>query len=265
MTIEELVKYYTEAAVSGASKTQVIRQFKKSYNLNDNQIKKLQVLASFKEKPKRINYKNFYKNNITKKTQRIYYPFTQIYKHENFLSDIECEKLISMISNSLRPSTVADKGDTCLVNDYRTSKTSDLNYFTNPFYLSIDKKIANLMNLEPFFGETMQAQKYEVGEYYKEHYDFFSPFNHEYKTYCEWMGQRTWTTMIYLNDVEEGGETYFKHLNLKIKPERGKAIFWNNLYPIGWPNLKTMHEALPPISGNKYIVTKWFRSWPLFN
>ena len=29
------------------------------------------------------------------------------------------------------------------------------------------------------------------------------------------MGQRTWTTMIYLNDVEEGGETYFKYLNLK--------------------------------------------------
>ena len=29
------------------------------------------------------------------------------------------------------------------------------------------------MDLEPFFGETMQAQKYEVGEYYKEHYDFF--------------------------------------------------------------------------------------------
>ena len=55
-----------------------------------------------------------------------------------------------MISRSLRPSTVADKGDTCLVNDYRTSKTSDLNYFTRPFLLIIDKKISNLMKLEPF-------------------------------------------------------------------------------------------------------------------
>jgi len=263
MTIEDLIRYFTEASITGASKTQVVRQFKKTYNLNDNQVKKLQTLASLKKKPKKINYKDFYKNNITKKAQRIYYPFTQLYKFENFLSNDECDKLILMTSRNLRPSTVADKDDTLLVNDYRTSKTSDLNYFTDPFLLSIDRKISKLMNLEPFLGETMQAQKYEVGEYYKEHYDFFSPFNHEFKTYCEWMGQRTWTTMIYLNDVEEGGETYFKYLNLKIKPKKGLLIGWNNLYINGFPNYKTMHEALPPLKGTKYIITKWWRSWSL--
>jgi len=263
MTVEDLVKYFIEASISGASKTQVQRRFKELYNLSNEQVDKLQKLAKFKSKPKKINYKDFYKNNITKKTQRIYYPFTQLYKKENFLSDKECDQLMLMISRNLRPSTVADNGDTCLVNDYRTSKTADLNYFKDPFYLSIDRKISKLMNLEPFFGETMQAQKYKVGEYYKEHYDFFSPFNHEFKTYCEWMGQRTWTTMIYLNDVEEGGETYFKYLNLKIKPKKGLLIAWNNLYINGFPNYKTMHEALPPIKGSKYIITKWWRSWSL--
>ena len=140
MTPEDLVKYFIEASISGSSKTQVVRKFKEIYNLNENQLKKLEYLAKFKKKPKRINYKEFYKNNITKKTQRIYYPFTQIYKQEKFLSDIECDQLISMISKNLRPSTVADQGDTCLVNNYRTSKTSDLNYFADPFYLNIDKK-----------------------------------------------------------------------------------------------------------------------------
>ena len=155
-----------------------------------------------------------------------------------------------MISRSLRPSTVADDGDTCLVNDYRTSSTSDLNYFADPFYLSIDKKISNLMKLEPFLGETMQAQKYEIGEYYKEHYDFFSPFNHEFKTYCEWMGQRTWTTMIYLNDVEEGGETEFLHFSKRIKPKTGRIVIW----PAGFPYV---HRGNPPLSGVKYILTSW--------
>ena len=263
MTVEDLVKYFMEASISGASKTQVRRKFKELYNLNDAQIDKLQKLSKFNEKPRKINYKHFYKNSITTKAQRIYFPFTQIYKKENFLTELECDQLILMISRDLRPSTVADDGDNCLVNDYRTSKTSDLNYFKDPFYLNIDKKISNLMNLEPFFGETMQAQKYEVGEYYKEHYDFFSPFNHEFKTYCEWMGQRTWTTMIYLNDVEEGGETYFKYLNLKIKPKKGLLIAWNNLYINGFPNYKTMHEALPPLKDSKYIITKWWRSWSL--
>ena len=263
MDIEDLIRYFLESSVSGASRTQVRRRFKEIYELNDNQLNKLEELAKFKNKPKKINYRKFYKNNITKKAQRIYYPFTQLYKQENFLSNQECNQLIDMISTGLRPSTVADDGDTCLVNNYRTSKTSDLNYFKDPFYLSIDKKIASLLDLEPFFGETMQAQKYEVGEYYKEHYDFFSPFNHEFKTYCEWMGQRTWTTMIYLNDVEEGGETYFKYLNLKIKPKKGLLIAWNNLYSNGFPNYKTMHEALLPIKGSKYIITKWWRSWSL--
>jgi prolyl 4-hydroxylase len=120
-----------------------------------------------------------------------------------------------------------------------------------------------MRGLYPFLGETMQAQKYEIGQYYKEHWDFFNPITEEYKTYCEWMGQRTWTAMIYLNDVKEGGETYFKHLKLRIKPKKGTLIAWNNLYRNGLPNMKTMHEACPPVSGPKYVITKWFRSWSL--
>jgi hypothetical protein len=127
----------------------------------------------------------------------------------------------------------------------------------------VDNKIADFMGLNPFLGETMQAQKYAPEQYYKEHYDYFCPLSREFKTYTEWMGQRTWTFMLYLNDVEEGGETLFKHLKLKIKPTAGKAVVWNNLYSSGIPNPKTMHEALPPISGDKYVVTKWWRSWPL--
>ncbi|BCV00835.1 MAG: hypothetical protein CM15mV37_0810 [uncultured marine virus] len=61
MTLEDLVRYFIEASISGASKTQVRRKFKETYNLNDDQIKKLQYLAKFKKKPKKINYKEFYK------------------------------------------------------------------------------------------------------------------------------------------------------------------------------------------------------------
>ena len=55
MTVEELVRYFTEASISGASKTQVIRRFKELYSLNDEQIYKLEILAKFKNKPKKIN------------------------------------------------------------------------------------------------------------------------------------------------------------------------------------------------------------------
>lgn len=66
MTLEDLVRHFVEASISGASKTQVVRKFKETYNLNQNQIKKLENLAKFKKNLK-INYKEFYKNNIIKK------------------------------------------------------------------------------------------------------------------------------------------------------------------------------------------------------
>ena len=44
MSIEDLIRYFTEASISGASKTQVTRRFKELYNLNDQQINKLEIL-----------------------------------------------------------------------------------------------------------------------------------------------------------------------------------------------------------------------------
>tara|TARA_B100000927_G_scaffold162749_1_gene131178 strand:+ start:4516 stop:5310 length:795 start_codon:yes stop_codon:yes gene_type:complete len=263
MDLNDLIKEFTQAALSGASKTQIVRTFKDSYKLSNDQIDTLIKVCKFKEKPKKINYWDFYNNPLKNKCKRLNYPFTQVYAFDNFLSSEECKEIISMISKDLKPSTVADLNDTCLVTDYRTSKTAPMSHFHDDFYLKIDAKISSLLELQPFLGEVMQAQKYNPGEYYKEHWDYFSPFEKEFKTYCEWMGQRTWTTMIYLNDVDQGGETYFKYLNLKIRPKEGLLIAWNNLFFNGFPNFKTMHEALPPISNDKYVITKWWRSWSL--
>lgn len=257
------VAEFMKSAVGGVSKAQLIRTFRERYELNHDEIAQILRLCSFRSKPNQINYKEFYKAEITKIGSRIYYPFTQMYTVNDVLSDTECDEMMKLIDSRLRPSTVSDETDSCLVTDYRTSQTSDLHYFDDPLYLEIDRRIVDTLGLYSFLGEIMQAQKYEPGQYYREHWDFFMPTSKEYKIYCEWMGQRTWTAMIYLNDVEQGGETYFKHLKLRIKPKKGMLIAWNNLYRNGLPNLKTMHEACPPISGNKYIITKWFRSWSL--
>lgn len=252
-----------KAAVGGVTKSQLIRVFQEKYGFTDQEINQVIRLCAFKSKPKHIDYKALYNSPITSKGTQIFFPFTQIYTIDKFISKEECEKLSLIINTKLRPSTVADDTDSCAVSNYRTSQTADLHYFDDSLYLEIDRRISEAIGLKPFLGEIMQAQKYQPGQYYKEHWDFFSPTTKEYRVYCEWMGQRTWTAMVYLNDVEEGGETYFKHLKLKIKPKQGTLIAWNNLYKNGVPNLKTMHEALPPISGDKYVITKWFRSWSL--
>jgi prolyl 4-hydroxylase len=75
-------------------------------------------------------------------------------------------------------------------------------------------------------------------------------------------GQRTWTAMVFLNDVEGGGETNFPHAAAKVTPRRGNLLCWNNMDAIGQPNTYAMHQGCPVTAGTKYIITKWYRERP---
>ena len=55
---------------------------------------------------------------------------------------------------------------------------------------------------------------------------------------------------MYLNDVEEGGETEFLYQKRRVKPERGKLIIWP-------AHFTHMHRGNQPLSGEKYIITGW--------
>jgi hypothetical protein len=56
--------------------------------------------------------------------------------------------------------------------------------------------------------------------------------------------------MIYLNDVEEGGETEFLYQHLRVKPTTGTFVIW----PAGFTHT---HRGNPPLSNTKYIMTGW--------
>jgi prolyl 4-hydroxylase len=64
---------------------------------------------------------------------------------------------------------------------------------------------------------------------------------------------------MYLNDVEEGGETYFRSSKLKIKPRTGKAVIWHNVNDDGELDFTSRHAALRVKKGGKWIMTKWIR------
>ena len=56
--------------------------------------------------------------------------------------------------------------------------------------------------------------------------------------------------MTYLNDVEEGGSTYFSHYDLEIKPQKGLTLIW----PAEWTHA---HRGNILTKGKKYIITGW--------
>ena len=55
---------------------------------------------------------------------------------------------------------------------------------------------------------------------------------------------------VYLNTVDEGGETEFLYQKQRLKPEVGTIVIW----PAGWTHV---HRGNPPLSGSKYIITTW--------
>lgn len=173
---------------------------------------------------------------------------------EDFLSPEECAKVISLMSKQLRPSEVST-GDRA----YRTSQTSDLAQLSDPFVEILDRKISSALGINLTYSEGIQAQRYEVGQEFKAHTDYFQPGTSEYERFAGDFGQRTWTFMIYLNEVEEGGGTHFFAINKTFTPRSGMALIWNNLYPDGTPNPDTLHAGLPVEKGSKLIITKWFR------
>jgi|TARA_Y100000114_G_scaffold154287_1_gene176010 hypothetical protein len=61
---------------------------------------------------------------------------------------------------------------------------------------------------------------------------------------------RAFAYSVYLNDVEDGGETEFLHFSKRVKPKMGRIVIW----PSGFPYV---HRGNPPLSGEKYILTSW--------
>jgi prolyl 4-hydroxylase len=116
------------------------------------------------------------------------------------------------------------------------------------------------MGFQAAYSEGIQAQRYEVGQEFKPHHDWFPPGSVLYQRLAGLRGNRTWTFMVYLNEEMEGGATRFTEIGYAARPRTGMALLWNHLYPDGTPNPDTKHCGEPVTAGHKLIITKWFRA-----
>jgi prolyl 4-hydroxylase len=183
----------------------------------------------------------------------------EAYTVDDFLSLDQCRALVAIVDSNRRPSTLlSPTADP----NFRTSESCDMDRWSEDVR-PIDESIAAMLGIPPQNGETMQGQRYAPGQQFRAHHDYFSEGKSYYADVTAQGGQRTWTAMIYLNDVEEGGATWFPQAGFRALPKRGQMLVWNNMKPDGAPNVATLHEGMPVRRGVKYIVTKWFRedSW----
>ena len=94
----------------------------------------------------------------------------------------------------------------------------------------------------------MQLYEKNKGHFNSWHADEILSTNTHYLS--EFMLCRLFVFMVYLNDVEEGGETEFLYGETKVIPKKGSLVIW----PAHWP---FTHRGNVPISSDKLILTSW--------
>lgn len=180
----------------------------------------------------------------------------EIYAVANFLSPDECARLMTIIDTVAQPSKLFDNP---YESGFRTSYSGDVNR-SDPFVRMIERRFDDWLGMPPENGETVQGQRYQPGQQFKPHQDYFHTTQPYWADVRKRGGQRSWTAMAYLNTVEEGGATEFPRIGLSIPPQAGALLVWNNMYRDGSPNADTLHAGCPVVRGTKYIITKWYRA-----
>jgi len=188
--------------------------------------------------------------------------YPPIKRYEQILTPKECQQIIDTARPRLKRSTLGVKIET---GEERTSYQVWLKKTELPCLERCAAFVSRVTGMPVENQEDWQVLRYEPGQQYTPHYDACSKTTKEYKDCVEdeikrgW-GKRVYTFFIYLNDVEEGGETYFPQLNLSFKPKQGSAIFWHNLtHDRTEAHPKSQHAGMPVIKGVKWAVNVWIR------
>ncbi|CAL9115426.1 unnamed protein product [Musa textilis] len=192
--------------------------------------------------------------------------------YHNFLSKEECEYLIELAKPHMQKSSVVDS-TTGKSKDsrVRTSTGMFLPRGQDKIIRAIEKRISDYTFIPIENGEGLQVLHYEVGQKYEPHFDYFLD---EFNTKNG--GQRMATLLMYLSDVEEGGETIFPNAKLNIstlpsynelsecgkkgisvRPKMGDALLFWSTKPDATLDPLSLHGGCPVIKGNKWSSTKW--------
>lgn len=179
---------------------------------------------------------------------------------ENVLTAAECDALIAEAQPRLRRAGVVDSergGST--IDERRTSELAVVQRGVTPLVARIDARITAITGVALAQGEPLQVMRYGVGAEYQPHYDYFDLGRPGQATALRNGGQRIASLVIYLNDVERGGETTFPRSGLAVAPRKGSAVFFAYTDAQSRTDPMSFHAGAPVTRGEKWIATRWMR------
>ncbi|CAM6122875.1 unnamed protein product [Calypogeia fissa] len=202
--------------------------------------------------------------------------------YHNMLTDEECEHLINLARPNMVKSQVIDRATGLVIeSEARTSTQTYLRRGLDPIVERIERRIADFTFLPVDHGEGLQILHYGAGQKYLSHYDYAE---YPSSVLAQHGGQCIATVLMYLSDVQAGGETLFpagelnynknktlegqysecaKH-GLAIRPKKGMALLFWTLSPDVRKDLRSINSGCPVLEGDKWTATKWLHveKWP---
>ncbi|KAL6782723.1 PFH16 [Auxenochlorella protothecoides x Auxenochlorella symbiontica] len=197
----------------------------------------------------------------------------RIFLLQNVLTDDECDHIIKAATPRLERSGVVEvegRGRDG-VSDVRTSYGMFFDRKEDPVLARVENRLSEATMIPVGHGEGIQVLRYENGQEYKPHFDYFF---HEAGT--DNGGNRLATVLMYLSDVEEGGETVFPNAavpasqsreagysecamaGLAYRPRKGDAVVFWSLRTDGTLDAGALHGSCPVTKGTKWAATKWY-------
>lgn len=186
------------------------------------------------------------------------------------LTEEECEHLKSEAYPRLHRSGVVDtKTGQPVQSSIRTSSGAFLPHSLSDIATGIERKIALLTQTPVENGEALQVLRYEPTQEYQPHLDYF---HHESAK----KNNRLVTALMYLGQVDRGGETVFPLApvpesqrqsasnftecgmrGLSVRPNKGDVLVFWSMKPGGELDPASRHGSCPVVEGEKWTATRW--------
>jgi prolyl 4-hydroxylase len=143
----------------------------------------------------------------------------------------------------------------------------------DPVSVCLSSRLKSILgNVQHIDTEDLQVVKYEGTETFRAHMDWFNAPRD--RTHDDTQPRRPYNRLAsvfaYLDDNCTGGETFFPRVQgvsskadgekfsrtdsgtgLLVRPRRGNAVLWINLFQNGTGDPRVAHTGLPPLTGQK--------------
>ena len=162
------------------------------------------------------------------------------------------------------------------VEEFRTSKTHFLSSAGVPDMQRVERRVQRLVRVPLNHAEDAQVLRYDEGDRYLAHHDFFDPKDYAGNAHFSGMVEggarnRLATVFFYLNTPEGGGETNFPRAGrlptpssyadcskgVSVRAEANKVIIFYDLLPNGDMDFYSLHAACPVEAGEKHAANFW--------